>query len=660
MKKALGALAGIFLMAAVLGGRPTDPNDSWREFQSRYGRQWVAHKTDRGTVRSMYGQSTMAGATAEQAASAFLSDSADVLGIDRVSDLRLASVERTPYGADFLYEQYFSGLRVAGGDVTVHVDRFNRVIAATSAYRSLHPSRQTQLAGEAAAQQTALRFVGNRGIASSQGLWIVDAAGAAQPAWRFQAASESRGGSYLLYIDASSPSRILRIHRTYADATGTGSVYLENPVVTPDPSEQPFNNLGASPQLIGKFVRTYNGNFQHWYFSSQDISVFTTASDPGHRYVYPTTDARFAEAMAYFHINKVHDQWQSFGFNKLNLPFPVFVNIVTNSGTGFDNAFYRRYANASKAGAIIMGAGNRLGNFGWDGDVYYHEYGHAVLDRVKPGFFEALDSNYPGAFHEAFGDISAAAITGNPKLAEFALRLKASKKYIGRNLDNHQSFPKNVIEPGYGRSEAHYTGEIMGGAWWDLQGSIGRPAAQRILYRSLALLPNEMTFFDVRDAMIRVDANLNGGANQAAIQNSFAQHGLGGPDPGQPGAVTVTSVKTALITFTSTALKVQLKNAFKSGEVVSILAGYHAANLIPGFNLVTETTQLAGPDNTQAAVYPYWDEAINGTHTGKQGAWLVDVDTTGAKPGKYTLTFQSRLGGTSGLLPAASASFTIK
>ena len=660
MKRAWSVALILVVMTVVLSGGAMDPQSSWREFQARYGEQWVTHRTEQGWVRSMYGQSPVLGSTAEEAASSFLRDSANVLGIDRVSDLRLASIERTPDGADFLYEQFFGGLRVAGGDVTVHVDRHNSVIAATSAYRSIHQPGQTRLANEAAAGQTALRFLHNRGTVSPQGLWIVVTAGVALPAWRFQTASDLRSESYLLYIDAANPSRILRILRTYAEATGDGSVYLENPVVTPATSVQPFKYLDASTQLSGQFARTYNANFHYWYFRSQDFSFFTTATDPNYHYIFSTSDARFAEAMAYFHINRVHDQWRSFGFNKLNLRFPVFVNVVTTSGVGVDNAFYSRSSRASKVGAIVVGAGNKLENLGWDADVYYHEYGHAVLDRAKPGFFEAIESNYAGAFHEAFGDISAASITGDSKIGEFALREKATKKFVGRDLDNNRTFPRDVILPGYGKSEVHYTGEIMGGTWWDLQKSIGRPAAQKLLYRSLPMIPNEVSFFEIRDAMVKADANINGGVNQAAIQNAFARHGLGGADPGQPGTVALTSVKAAIVVFNKSGMKVQIKSHFKSGDPVSIFAGYVGSNLTPGYNLIAENTQLSGPAGTQAAVYPYLDEVENGSHTAKKGAWLIDVDTTSAKPGKYTITFQSRLGGTTPLLPAATVTFQIQ
>src|SRR5262249_40416585 len=222
-----------------------------------------------------------------------------------------------------------------------------------------------------------------------------------------------------------------------------------------------------------------------------DLSDYTTASDPNRQYNYPVGDARLPEAMQYFHVNKVHDQWQSFGFQALNVALPVFVNVLdSGTNTGLDNAFYTRSFQFPKAGIIVIGAGTVFENLGLDCDVVYHEYGHDVLDHVKPGFFQAQESVYPRAFHEGFGDMSDAAITGNSKIGEFGLRKKASKQFVGRNIENNNRFPQNVILPSIHKSEVHFTGLIAGGSWWDLQQAIGSHQAQLILFKCLKLMPN--------------------------------------------------------------------------------------------------------------------------------------------------------------------------
>ena len=96
-------------------------------------------------------------------------------------------------------------------------------------------------------------------------------------------------------------------------------------------------------------------------------------------------------------------------------------------------------------------------------------------------------------------------------MAEYALRFKSNRKFVGRDLENNNRYPNNVIYPAFKSSESHHTGLIFGGAWWDLQKRIGVEEAQKILYKGLRMLPKEMTFFDVRDSMLTVDQNQNGG-----------------------------------------------------------------------------------------------------------------------------------------------------
>jgi hypothetical protein len=353
----------------------------------------------------------------------------------------------------------------------------------------------------------------------------------------------------------------------------------------------------------------------------------------------------------------VHDRWRSFGFSKLNARAPVFVNVLRNEGgPGYDNAFYSRSVRF-RTGIFVFGGGDRFENLGLDGDVYYHEYGHGVLDKTKPGFFEAIENNYPGAFHEAFGDISATAITGNSKLGEFGLRLKSTKRFLGRNLANTNRYPQNVPLPPTRKSEPHHTGLIVGGAWWDLRNSIGAEEAQRILFASLNLVPNELTFFDIRDAMITADQNLNHGSHVQAIIGAFSKHGLNGADPGQPGSITVTGLKTAIV---NDANHLVLKTAIQKGEHLYVLANYQGRDLTPGFNLLPMDATLKGPGASSIITFLLVDEVVNGSRTGRSGAIQALVLTSpNTAAGTYTITIQSVLGGTTKATAVKSVKFMV-
>src|SRR6185437_11246705 len=72
----------------------------------------------------------------ESAAQRFLSDYSSLLGIRKVSDLRMESAERSDSGTDFSFQQYYRGLPVAGGFVSVHIDQRNRLSSATNEYKN--------------------------------------------------------------------------------------------------------------------------------------------------------------------------------------------------------------------------------------------------------------------------------------------------------------------------------------------------------------------------------------------------------------------------------------------------------------------------------------------------------------------------------------------
>ena len=629
-----------------------------QDFLAKEGNAWRFHWFDDGRLRSIYGSGSVRLIPDAESAKAFFRDYASLFGIKDVEQLRLTEIETEASGDSYHFQQRVLGIPVIGGQFSVHTDQNRRIIAASGQYHKMDRLQAGAVRDSVEARATARRFRFADAGVSEGTLMILASMKDPRFVWKFSAVSSKWPGQWAVYVDALMPEKILRVHREFAEETATGSVYRENSVVTPNRTSEKFPALTDAGQLSGKYTRTYNGNFLHWFGGGDDLTPFTTAAEADEDYTFPDTDSKFSEAMAYYHINVVHDRWRSFGFRKLQRQFPVFVNIVTSTGVGFDNAFYTRgFAGPVRNGAIVMGAGDFFENFGHDGDVYYHEYGHAVLDRAKPGFFSTIETNYPNAFHEAFSDISASGITGNSKLAELALRSRSNGRFFGRDLENNNRYPQNVIDKRLGRSQAHYTGLIIGGTWWDLQKVIGLDDAQRILYKSLSILPDEMTFFDLRDAMLAADQRASGGANASAIQNAFAEHGITGEDPGQQGTVEIRSLKTARYNFDNGRLR--LRKSFKQGEYIIVLAGYKGTGLTPGYNLIPIEMEVNGPAGSSLIAYPSIGEVSNGLHLRKKGAWVAEIDTSGAPSGDYSVTILCRLGGTSTLTDVKTVHFRI-
>ncbi|HSP06931.1 MAG TPA: M36 family metallopeptidase [Acidobacteriota bacterium] len=659
MKKLFLFLCFLSLLSFRLSAGPADSAAGWKEFVSSEGSDWNPHFQN-GHLRSLYGQSKTRGASPQEASALFLDKHAELLGIDHPLDLELESSEENDLGTRLVYRQYYGGFKVVGGEVVIHTNKSRQIIGVANEYKPGIHGLLDQPRNVDQVRATVSRYLGGKADVSIGELMVYPMAGGPRLVWRVEADSTvlSRG-SWLMYVDASNPRMVLLMRKTYSTAEGQGNVFLENPVVTPTRSFQTFKNMDGSKKLSGSFAVIHDANFNQDVATPIDLTDYTTASDPGRRYDYPTSDGRLSEAMAYFHINRVHDRWRSFGFQKLNAKAPVFVNVAEeDGGVGLDNAYYSRAARY-RTGIYVFGAGHELENLCLDADVYYHEYGHGVLDHTKPGLFEAIESSYPGSFHEGFGDISDAAITGDSKIGEWGLRLKATKKFTGRDINNTNSYPQNVILPPTKKSEVHFTGMIVSGAWWDLQKVIGADKAQNILFKALSLMPNEMDFFDFRDGMITADRNLNGGANANAILAAFTRHGLGGTDPGQPGSLTVTTLKAGAYNVKTG--KAVFKTKFKRGDTIVVVANYRGTGLAPGWNVIPVDVNLNSPAGTPPDGFLFLDEAVNGSRTGNNGAFQGVLFTdSGTATGQYTVMIQSRLGGTSQTSPRKTVKFSLK
>jgi hypothetical protein len=167
-----------------------------------------------------------------------------------------------------------------------------------------------------------------------------------------------------------------------------------------------------------------------------------------------------------------------------------------------------------------------------------------------------------------------------------------------------------------------------------------------------------MTFFDLRDAMLAADTNFFAGAHQTAITNAFAAHGLAGADPGQPGTVTATGLRTARLNPESG--RRRLKNTFKQGAFIYAMLEYQtSSNLIPGYNLIPVEVNLTGPSADSMFLFQFPDEARAGSHDGLGGAAQALILTGNASPGNYTVTVRSRLGGSDQITSTQSANFKI-
>lgn len=308
-------------------------------------------------------------------------------------------------------------------------------------------------------------------------------------------------------VDAATGNVVLAYDATRFDRAAT--VFEENPVATPTAVGVTLSTLtqGATKledakiraltcvdtqKLVGKWgihmcellpkaAADANGDFPYTYASD------TAPED------------EFAEVSMYFHTAKAYAFYESLGMPKLDFaPLTTVANLRFPKGwdQGFsqqmkdptlplepyDNAFFSPESPfpglfQGLQGGLFFGQG-KLADFAYDGDVVYHELGHALTDRtinfVSHWLLDEQGSSpAPGAMNEALADYFSSALTGDGKVGEYAAKnigYGGGDKVI-RDLNNDDSCPKDVI------GEVHMDSTLFSGALWSVRSAL--PEADR-------------------------------------------------------------------------------------------------------------------------------------------------------------------------------------
>lgn len=582
MKRLL--LGIIFLTPTLIGTAGHAANDPW-------GREGVvAVRWQDGSLRKSFGPlSGPASASPVEVARRFVdSHRMSILGRDGF-DLIQTSSSGGPSGTRVEFEIAYSNIPVYGGQVSVHVLRDGRIDLVEATPLSGLPATSTPRIGMAAASQAARRILearyGSAAVPVAPGLVYHEVAGQLHLCWRVQLPSPA--GAWEFLVSAEEPGITYAMKRMALDEkTGKGSVYLENPKITKQPQNVNLAHLDNSFTLKGSWARTYNANKQSDFTDSSQMGRYTTASSTNDNYVYSTKDKRFTEVMGYYHVTRMHDYLKD---NKLttavNGQMPVVVNVQDNEDPtkGYDNAFFTRDYRFSSTGILVFGSGEELHNLAEDSDVIYHEYGHAVLDKIQRGLIQHYEHVFSGAIHEGTGDAVAAHLNGNSKLAEWALSYRGTGEFVGRNVDNTNRYPDDVQDPEFGQAESHHTGLIVGGLFWQIREALGADTAIKLYFDALNRLGPRANFFDLRDDLLLAEKALEGNTNLVTLTGILTARGLDGVDPGNKEA-TATLQKLQTRHFDWDTFEAGgLAESFTPGTWIALTATLNVKNASPGY-----------------------------------------------------------------------------
>ncbi|MFC1850193.1 proprotein convertase P-domain-containing protein, partial [candidate division CSSED10-310 bacterium] len=493
-------LISLLVLGPALAGNLSETSalQKWDRFNGDFNHQWQARwDQDSGLINKVYGhRSPPLNLNAVTAARTFLSQLGTVVLGDQVSqDLELQRELVSPAGKHITFSQHVQGIPVYGAEVSVHLTHSHQAQLVTSSivpgvslpatkpalstdeaidYALNAVSAKSELRAEAAYKLVAYKNQGFFNLA-----WVVDV-----PLWKPL-------GDWRVIIDALDGST-LKIENRLNYVTGTGYVYDPNPVVAPGRVQRSLPNLDGTGYLQSSNIKVTNSLGGSRAYASNNI------------FDYAATNTHFEEVMAYYHINTMRSFIRGMGFSVMNYQLDADAH-----GTTDDNSWF-----SPSTQSITFGDGGVAD--AEDADIICHEYGHAVVNDIKPGLVYSGES---GAINEGTADYFACTLAGDPNVGEWDSTAYSSAGYL-RTADNSLHYPEDL------QGQVHADGQIWSGTMWDIYETVGKTVADKIITQCLYYLTNNSSFEDGAQAILTADDNIYGGSHRTTLEGVFSARGI--------------------------------------------------------------------------------------------------------------------------------------
>ena len=308
-----------------------------------------------------------------------------------------------------------------------------------------------------------------------------------------------------------------------AGSTGTGQVFLPNPVVSTGNQELTDLKDTDYPALASAYrVVTLTNLDGSGYLRGDWANVVSStgplAYSPTNTFIYRRNDDRFEQVMAYYWVTEAQNYIQSLGFGSRFPAINKESQDIRINQYGADNAFYWE-----KKDLMRFGKGGV--DDAEDADVILHEYGHAIQDAQVSGFGSSLEA---AAIGEGFSDYWAATVTQtiapSPDPACIAdwdsTSYTATPPHCLRRIDTDLHYPEDV------NGSVHHDGQIWSAALWDIRSELGpRTADTLILYAQFDFRPNT-TMPAAAAATVAAARELYGRGTAEAVRAIFVGRGL--------------------------------------------------------------------------------------------------------------------------------------
>jgi MYXO-CTERM domain-containing protein len=324
-------------------------------------------------------------------------------------------------------------------------------------------------------------------------------------------------------IDANSGARVYAVDRVRR--AKQVHAFGDNPVKTPTLSTFTIAALDGGKTLTSPswdvFSCVDKGTVRTVTLFGPTIKMHTcdvlhaAGADAAGDFLYPrpasdtAVDDLFAETSAAYHVDRALRAYSGLGLTMLRpeaRPLTVVANVrnppsweagptsalgcATCKLEALDNAYYAPQDDYNdqlfgvKKDGLFLGQGIKV-DYSYDGDVVYHELGHAVVESTaKLVPFAHFDSQgatmQPGAMNEGIADYLSSTVTGDPNVGEYAGGAGAI-----RSLDNKDGCPGTLT------NEVHQDSLPFSGTLWEARSKTKEPAKfDRGVLLGLELLPS--------------------------------------------------------------------------------------------------------------------------------------------------------------------------
>jgi len=512
MKKILFSLIALSLGFISSFAQDSTQLAAWSSFKNQNGQKWIIRWDEKtGTPASLYsGKTKHYSGNAEDIAKTFLKENIKLMKMKpNLSDLKFIQTRTHRDIKHVKFQQTYNGIPIEMAEYLVHILPDGSVDMANGTY---YPQIDISTKSAITAQQAfaiAMNNLGNNVVIRGDtiaALIIYPDSSLFVLSWKLLIPAEEPYGAWVFYIDAVS-GQIIQRYNNIHNVNGSGNVYPTHPGIS-SVTNVTLSRLDGTGYLRGNYANILNNVSSRAYSSNNSFN-------------YSSADTHFDEANVYYHIDCYRGNYLAgLGFDGVG---QITATVHENTYPGPDNAWFD-----PSNGQLYFGDGTPaegVYDFAKEDKIIYHEYTHAMSNSIANLYYWYTES---GAIEEGNADYFPGSYTSRSIICDYAAPSYARDMNNPSPYSHYSQLPKDP-NTGLANAEPHDGGSFWSAALWDLHntGSIGASVTDWLVYGGLYRVTTNATFLSYSEAILAEDLSVYAGSHIAAIQNCFAQRGIG-------------------------------------------------------------------------------------------------------------------------------------